>query len=207
MNDYYSDYGMMLQNKIRKIHSYDNIVFEENFVKGYKEENWVFQNIVAKKASNGLLEITPDNTTYGTMFLKQELPANCVIEFSFMFSDGCLHDMDFIFPTHIASEECLSSKSEQTYIWGINGWGGRITGVEKTKTPGILAGTELFIPVPGVLYHVLFFYSEQEQILLIDNKAYLLYSDPNPLGRENGFFGFSAFETKLKLLNLVVRSA
>ena len=110
------------------------------------------------------------------------------------------HDMNWWFPCVEANNDVYSvhGKTSPFYVWGMNGWGGQLSGLEISS--GGLIVTQAARPEPGLFHNALYFSKAGEQLLVVDGQLVLSYSAPRPNGtQESGYFAFSVFESSVLL--------
>lgn len=138
---------------------------------------------------------------YGTMWLRQRLPLDGVaVEWTFMFPEPAnAHDMNWWFPTQNASNDVYTSegKSDPFYVWGFNGWGGRLTGMERSDGGSSLAAAAA--PTPGTVYNALYYSRGGKQFLFLDGQLVSASEDRAPIQATDGFFAFSVFQSAVEI--------
>ena len=104
------------------------------------------------------------------------------------------------FPCREANNEVYSvyGQSAPFYVWGMNGWGGQLSGLELSNGGSILM--QATRPEPGVFHSALYYSRAGEQLLVVDGQLIMSYSGAKLNGTvDQGYFAFSVFESSVLL--------
>ena len=175
---------------------------------GPESPKWFLSNATASSV-DGALRLSSDawglnssvtGPKYGTLWFGQKLPLDGVaVEWTYSFPDVLnAHDMNWWFPCPVAKNTVYSDfgTSSPFFVWGANGWGGRLSGLEISDGGSTL--TEAALPQPGVFHSALYYSKGTEQFFFLDNRLVMSYSG-RKLNTTSGYFAFSVFESTVLL--------
>ena len=95
-------------------------------------------------------------------------------------------------------------KSSPFYVWGANGWGGQLSGLEISSGGGSIL-TQAARPEPGVFHSAMYFSKAGEQHFFLDGQLVLSYTSAGDLNvSSSGYFAFSVFESSVLLGSVAI---
>ena len=109
------------------------------------------------------------------------------------------HDMNWWFPTPTADNNVYtdSGTTDPFYVWGAHGWGGQLSGMERSD--GGSALVEAVGPEPGKIHDAIYASHKGKQAFFLDGKLVVSYEERSPINATEGYFGFSVFESTVML--------
>jgi hypothetical protein len=113
-------------------------------------------------------------------------------------------DMNWWFPASKPTNGVYtdSGKDDPFYVWGAHGWGGQLSGLERSDGGSSLV--QASPAAPGTMHNALYAAHNGKQLFFLDGKLVLSFSEPEPINATAGYFGFSVFESRVLLGSLSV---
>ena len=149
--------------------------------------------------------VSPDaDGVYGTLWYDDALPVNgTVIEFTFMWagsSPSKQHDMNWWLASSVANNSAYATtgKTSPFYVWGLNGWGGARSGVERSD--GLGSSTWRSPPqcsTPGKPHTVTHYALNGAQFLIVDGQLVGVHTDALGIAATHGYFALSAYQSEI----------
>ncbi len=192
---YLYDFNDNMPSIIRNVTENTKEIYKTTLNSEELEKNWEPQGLTWNDWQ-GILRIECKKTEfdYGFLFYKDKLPSDLVVTFNYMFLSESVHDMNFIYPLE---EKRLYTLDEfgkiNSYIWGICGWGGRLTGVETTGKDGKTAYGDVLAPEPDIVHTATWAKKDNIQTLIVDGRLIFQGSPPVTFDPEPGYFCFDVY--------------
>ena len=174
---YYGSYNNNVQKMIDAAYGPRTSVFRTtSFTTDDLKTHWRLSNATGRDV-DGMLEFAadawPQNASaqyvYGTLWFDAKLPLDgIVVEWSFMYRDAlAAHDMNWWFPCARPTNDVYSAlgKTSPFYVWGAHGWGGLLSGVERSDGGDSLV--QAAPAAPGVMHSALYYSSGGSQYFFL----------------------------------------
>lgn len=113
-------------------------------------------------------------------------------------------DMNWWFPAVKPTNDVYTDTgaSDPFYVWGAHGWGGQLSGLERSDGGASLV--QATPAMPGTMHNALYASLKGKQLFFLDGRLVISFSEPTPINATEGFFGFSVFESSVMLGSLSV---
>ena len=107
--------------------------------------------------------------------------------------------MNWWFPAPTADNNVYTDfgTTDPFYVWGAHGWGGQLSGMERSD--GGSALVEAVGPEPGKIHDAIYASHKGKQAFFLDGKLVVSYEERSPINATEGYFGFSVFESTVML--------
>ena len=112
--------------------------------------------------------------------------------------------MNWWFPTSQPTNEVYTNTgtSDPFYVWGAHGWGGQLSGLERSDGGSSLV--QASPTMPGTIHQALYASTKGKQLFFLDGKLVISFSEAKPINATDGYFGFSVFESSVLLGSLSI---
>ena len=112
--------------------------------------------------------------------------------------------MNWWFPTSKPTNDVYSNTgtSNPFYVWGANGWGGQLSGLERSDGGASLV--QASPATPGTIHNAIYAATKGKQLFFLDQKLVISFSEPAPINATDGYFGFSVFESSVMIGSLSI---
>ncbi len=167
------------------------------------DENW--RQYIAPKSGkwhyeDGALIGSETGNFGGIAFVDRYFEGDVMLSFTGSTVLPATRDLNAVWAAHWNEETDYLGDS---YVCGLNGWWENKAGIERNETSNLYATTSAYKYVPGTEVRMACGSIAGHCFMMVDDVLVAELVDPSPIS--GGYVGFSAYCTKLRIKDIVVR--